>query len=380
MKKIKLCFVGSNPNFNGGLTVLNKNLIDYIQLSNKNIEISLIYRGAKNRNYNMNGVNYIEIKTPGIIFLEDILFNKKVSLFLKKKNFDIINSHGIWGYWMKFYKKRSDQKLIQTYHGVTYNFFKTHLKRFGIIKKIIFSPLLLFGYFLEKPPIKKADAIICVSERVKRELKILYNSKKNMEVLRTGVRLNEFKPRNKNPIREELKLEKNKIYGLYIGRGGFWRKGLDRAINLSQSIYEKEKNYKLMVIGADKSKVKHLINKKFVIFLENVPREKLKFYYNASDLFFCMSRYEGGAPILVVSEAMASGCLMVFSKDSEQEIIKDKNNGIIIENFDEKEVDKIIDVLKDKKIKEKIIKNSIKTIKEISLEIWGKRYLNILIN
>jgi glycosyltransferase involved in cell wall biosynthesis len=70
--------------------------------------------------------------------------------------------------------------------------------------------------------------------------------------------------------------------------------------------------------------------------------------------------------------------LIVFSKDSEQEIIEDEKNGIIIENFDERNAEKIMRILIDKKKKKDIIKNSIKTIKELSLEKWGERYLNIL--
>jgi len=79
--------------------------------------------------------------------------------------------------------------------------------------------------------------------------------------------------------------------------------------------------------------------------------------------FFCMSRYEGGAPTLVTSEAMASGCLVVCSKDSEQEIIEDKKNGLIIEEFGEKDAEKVLEILKDKKKKEEMIKNSIKNNK-----------------
>jgi len=104
----------------------------------------------------------------------------------------------------------------------------------------------------------------------------------------------------------------------------------------------------------------------------------MPYYYNSADVFFCMSRYEGGAPTLVTSEAMASGCLVVCSKDSEQEIIKDEENGLIIENFGKMSAEKVLKILEDKKKKEKIIKNAMETIKEISLEKWGKKYLEVL--
>ena len=81
-----------------------------------------------------------------------------------------------------------------------------------------------------------------------------------------------------------------------------------------------------------------------------------------------MSRYEGWAPTLVVSEAMASGCLISCSKDSRQEIIEDKENGLIINENYQKGVEKIIRLLKDKEKMKEITDNSLKTIKKLSLE------------
>jgi glycosyltransferase involved in cell wall biosynthesis len=276
---------------------------------------------------------------------------------------------------MKSYKKQGNEKLIHTYHGVTYNYFKIHIRRFSMLKKILFSPMILFGYILEKPPIKKADDIICVSEKVRNQLKEIYKSNRDMKVLRTGVDLREFKPRDKGKTRKKLKLDKNKFYGLYIGKGGYWIKGLDRAINISEEIYKKDKNYRLIIVGADYKKIKSLINKEFIIYIEKVNRDCIKDYYNASDFLFYLSRYDGGAPTLVVSEAMASGCPIIFSKDSQQEIIKNKENGIILDKFDKESSRTIMETLKDRKLKERIIKNGIQTIKDISIDNWGKNYL-----
>jgi len=207
----------------------------------------------------------------------------------------------------------------------------------------------------------------------------LYGKKENVTVIRTGVDLRNFKSRNRNKIKEKLNLNKKNIYGLYVGRGGYWTKGLDRVIKISEGIYNLNKNYRLIVIGADLKKVGHLLNKKFIIYIEQGKRKILPYYYNSSDISFCMSRYEGGAPTLVTSEAMASGCLVVCSKDSEQEIIKDEENGLIVEEFGKKSAEKILEILNDKKKKEKIIKDSMKTVKKLSLEKWGRKYLEVLL-
>jgi glycosyltransferase involved in cell wall biosynthesis len=378
-KKLKICFISTNPTFLGGGTMYLYNLIEYLKKMKSDIEeITWIYKGKEDKKYKKDQINFVEIKAQGPYPLEEFVFNFKILKFLKKNNYDIINCH-LEGLWMNFYKKKNNQKIIQTFHGTSYYFNKCHLERFNLFKKILVSPILLFNYFMAKPPMKKVDKIICVAEHVKKEIEKLYGKRKGMVFIRTGVDLQKFKKYEKRKARKKLELEADKIYGLYVGRGGYWRKGLDRTIEISKKLYSQNKKYRLIVIGADKSKVKHLLGEKFVIYVENGKRETLPYYYNSSDIFFCMSRYEGGAPTLVTSEAMASGCLVVCAKSAEQEIILDKMNGLIIDEFKERDAKKILDILGDKKKKEKIIKNSIRTIKEISLEKWGEKYSEVLL-
>jgi len=104
-------------------------------------------------------------------------------------------------------------------------------------------------------------------------------------VIRTGVDLRNFKSRNRNKIKEKLNLNKKNIYGLYVGRGGYWTKGLDRVIKISEGIYNLNKNYRLIVIGADLKKVGHLLNKKFILYIEQGKREMMPYYYNSADVF-----------------------------------------------------------------------------------------------
>jgi glycosyltransferase involved in cell wall biosynthesis len=378
MKRLKICFVSlhGSPEFLGGGNLFHKNLINYIYSKHNNIKISWVYSGEENRRYHKDNVEYIELKSNK--FQSPLLLRENFALakFFKKNYFDVINT--LTGMWTYFYNKKEKQKIIQTFHGTIYYFNKNHIGRLSPIRKILMIPLLAISWLVGLPNKKNTDTIICVSEKVKRQVNKLYGKMKNVIFIRTGVDLKSFRIRNKNKIKEKISLNKEGIYGLYVGRGGYWTKGLDRVIKLSKEIYKLNKNYKLIIIGADYKKVKHLLNEKFIIYFEKIEREKIPFYYNASDIFFCLSRYEGGAPTLVVSEAMASGCLAIFSKDSEQEIIEDEKNGLIIENFNENDANKIIRILGDKEKKSVIIKNSIKTIKELSLEKWGEKYLNIL--
>ncbi len=378
MPKKRICFVSVSfpPKFLGGTNLFNKNLIDYINSKKKDIAISWVYFGEKNRRYLKENVEYIELKTP--LLQSPLSIRKSLALinFFKKNDFDVISART--GIWFHLYNKKKGQRIVQTFHGTRYYLNKNHYERLNLLQRGLLLVLLGTNWIVDRPG-GETDKIICVSEKVKKQVQKLYGKNKKIVVIRTGVNLKKFKPRNKDKIRNELGLDKRGLYGLYIGRGGFWTKGLDRAINISKEIYKKNKQYRLIVIGPNLKKVKHLINNKFVIYIKEVEREKMPFYYNAADIFFCLSRYEGGAPTLVVSEAMASSCLVVCSKSSEQEIIENGKNGIILENFDEKDADKIMNVLNNKKKKEKIIQNSMKTISEISLEKWAEKCLDALI-
>jgi glycosyltransferase involved in cell wall biosynthesis len=379
-KKIKkICFVSISfsPELLGGTNLVNKNLINYIHSRKKDIEIYWVYFGKENKKYSKENVNYIELKSP--IFSSPLSIRKSIKLakFFRKNFFDVISART--GIWVNIYKKRDKQDIIQTYHGTRYYFNKNHFRRLNFIQKGLLFILLGTNWIVDKPS-KEAKRLICVSEKVKKQVQKLYGNKNELVVIRTGVNLDNFKPRNIDNAKKILELNEKYTYGLYVGKGGYWTKGLDRAINLSEKIYKKNNKYRLIVIGPDLKKIKKLLPRKFIMYIKEVKRDEMPFYYNASEIFFCMSRYEGGAPTLVVSEAMASGCFLVCSKDSQQEIIQDEKNGLIINKFDEEDAKRIVILLNNKKKKQEIIKNSIKTIKDLSLEKWGEKYLNALMN
>jgi glycosyltransferase involved in cell wall biosynthesis len=373
--KLEICIIcGSNPSFLGGVSIYCNNLIKSFKKRGK---ITWIYKGKENKTYSKKGIRYIELKVKNKAFLGDFSFNKKIAKILKKEKFDIINSHATWGYWLKYYKKEKNQIIVHTYHGSTYHFYKNHFNRPDIIKKLTSSAGMVFGKIIEKPPFFKADKIIYVSNKVKEQMEKNYGKRNNSYVLRTGNDLKNFIGLDKKYSRKKVGLKDNLIYGLYVGQGGYWTKGLDRAIKISEEINNKMGNFRLLVIGPDYKKVKNLLKNKIISFIRNVPRDKMKYYYASSNVFFCLSRYEGGAPTLTVSEAMASGCLLVCSKDSKQEIIKEKENGLII-NDSKEDVDKIINLLKDNKRRKEIIKNSIREVKNYDLINWSNKYWKIL--
>ena len=375
-----ICLIsGSSPNFLGGISLYQRNLIDYAKKKKLNLDFTWIYPGSENKKYVLENIKCLEVKSNKFPFLREFDFSKKTRDIINKENFDVLNTHANWGYCLKRYIKKKGQKIIHTYHGVTLPYLKIQLKKFGIIKKLILSPILLSAYILEKPPIKKADRIICVSEKVKKELQQIYLSNRKMEIIRTGVDLLQFKKVPKEKTRKGLGFYKGKIYGLYSGREGYWNKGLDRAVLIGKEIYKKNKNFRLVVIGSNEKKCKEYLQEEFIIYKGVIERKEISKYYSACDFFFFLSRSEGGAPTLVVGEAMASGCFIVFSKDSTQDIITNDKEGLIVDGFGEKSAEKILKILNDGKRLKKIKENAKKKIKEFDLNSWGNKYFKVLL-
>ena len=76
---------------------------------------------------------------------------------------------------------------------------------------------------------------------------------------------------------------------------------------------------------------------------------------------------------------MATESLSICSEDSQQEIIN-KNNGVIINKFDGGDANKILEILNNKKERERIIKASLKTIRGLGVMEWAEKITNTLIN
>ncbi len=378
MKKTICMISGSSPEFLGGVSLYQKNLIEYSKKENLNLDFTWIYAGNENREYSLNEIKCVEIKTKGFPILREFDFSRKVQRYLKINQFNVINTQANWGYFLKKYLVKPKQKIIHTYHGVTMPYMKIQFARFGIFK-YLFYPLLPFFYFIEKPPMKKADKISCVSEKVKKEIENLYGKRKNVFVSRAGIDLKYFKKIPRQKARKELKLDNKKIYGLYSGRGGYWNKGLDRAVKLGKEFYKLNKNFRLIVIGSDKDKCAKYLNEEFVIYKGLVERKDLSKFHSASDFFFFLSRYEGGAPALALSEAMSSECLTICSKDSKQEIFENEKDCLILENYGKKEAEKILNLLKNKNKMNSMKKSAFNKIKELSLERWAKKYFEVLL-
>jgi glycosyltransferase involved in cell wall biosynthesis len=214
----------------------------------------------------------------------------------------------------------------------------------------------------------KSDIVVSVSNFGKRLLK-KHGLKTKCVVISNGVNLERFKPRNRYIVSKLLRtsLIRDRVV-LYIGRlhndknPAVLIKAFKRVL--------KNMNATLIIIGAGylHKSLRRLseemgVNNK-IIFLQDIPERILPFYYNISDLFVLPSNVELQG--MVVLEAMASGKPVIVSDskyNAAQELVK--GNGFIFKANDHIDLSKkIIKILNDNKLRDKMGKKSLYLVKQ----------------
>lgn len=170
--------------------------------------------------------------------------------------------------------------------------------------------------------------------------------------------------------------KKNKLVFIFSGKFIERKKPLDILKALASPILKKY-NYKFIFLGDGMLK-KNCIqfckknNLKNISFLGFVNQKEIVKYYNFSDVIVMPSEYETWG--LSINEAMASGCACIVTKETgcAKDLIKTKGknqNGLIFDCGDISSLAfKIKYFLDNKKIISKWKKNSIRIIKEYSLD------------
>src|SRR3989344_8448289 len=320
---------------------------------------------------NLKNNSFLILQAP-FLFISELINTIKI---IKKEEIKIIHAHWFFPHGLvsaicnKYFKIKS----MTTIHagGII------ALNRIPIIKKYITNFI-----------IKNNDIIISVSnfgknlaiEMASEKLKNITNKK--IKIIPMGIYTKDFKKSiDKNQLKNVNKIkQKNAI--LFIGRLAE-KKGVKYLIKALT--YLKNLDYILLIIGDGplKKELEYLVNKynlknnvKFLGYLTG--KEKTNCFL-LSDLMVVPSVIAKGGdneglPVTIM-EGMASG-LAVITTDvgGINDIIKDKKNGILIQEKNSKQIaEKIIYLINNKKLKEKISKNALLTSKEYDWKIIGKK-------
>lgn len=267
-----------------------------------------------------------------------------------------------------------------------------------------------FSLWIEKTALEMADAIISVSQSMKKDILEHFSVKnEKIHVIYNGIDLNEYKKVNNPEILKKFKINPDKEFILFVGRITR-QKGIT---HLLKAINRLEKDYQVVLCASSPDTPE--IEAEFKLELENTRNLRKKIHpnnahgeadiiwinemisneekialYSHSSLFCCPSIYE---PFGIINlEAMAcetpviasavGGIIEIIDHKFTGELIPinvDKNNIQAIsnpENFEQNIADKINNLMNDKETRKKYaINGRQKVVDKFSWEAIAKQTL-----
>lgn len=342
------------PRHLAGMEIATYNIAKHLVRRGHEVHVITSLDEGLSRESMEDGFYVHRITLPKVRFLRIILFWIKVLMALKKIKPDIVHAQSI---------------------GVGTSGF--------LVKSFLKKPYVVWGrgsdvyrsWMFKKPisklVLKNADAVIALTEDMKKEIEMICN--KNVFVIPNGIDIKRFKNLSKENIRKRLKITNDEKIIIFVGRLEDI-KGVKYLIEAMKSIKQKDKNIKLMLVGdgEDRGKLERLVKEldleENVIFIGKVPNEKVPEYMVVSDVFVLPSLSESFG--IVNLEAMASGLPIVATKvGGLPEIIKDGENGFLVEPKNTKEItEKVLLLLEDIELNKRIAEKNKEEVKKYS---WG---------
>lgn len=316
MEKINLAFICPDIGIDFGRSKIIFYMISYLRKYYPNSPIILI-TNKNNEIHNLDlgnvRIEYIPIEIKGRNIKKIIFSVAKLCKIISSNRISIIHSHHRYSdlimYLSSFFV---NVRTISTVHSFVYGF-------------------NLLSY--------KADRIICVSDAIKKHLKLNFNKSKNVKVIHNGIKYDELPKISRAPK------ESNGLKIICIGRIDY-EKGQDLLLKSLEYLWAKNFNIYLTLVG-DYSKnevnTKWQLKEKFqqeYNLLLNRNSEKIKKISSNStpwkeiinaDLVVIPSRIEPFG-LIALEAGGASKCVLASNTGGLEEIITDKENGLLFES------------------------------------------------
>jgi len=312
---------------------------------------TLAYEGGISPKIKKNKLYFLLV--PFFLLAEFFALKSKI----KEDNPDIINAHWIIPQGLSAYLNYKIYKIpyIVTSHGSDISGFKQ-------------------ANFLKKIVLNNAKEIIVVSTSLKKEILQNINPNLKIKVIPMGIETKIFKSkaskRNGNTL-------------IFVGRLAP-EKGVFFLIKAMAIIREEFPAVKLLIIGDGtlKKELEDLtINlglERNIKFLGSIDNRKLPSYYSKADIFVGPSINEGFGRTFV--EAGLCGCALIGARTGGiLDIIKHKKNGLLCNPGDEKDLaEKVIFLLKNKKIRDNLAENAKNNLKKFDIDKTTNQYIKIM--
>jgi N-acetyl-alpha-D-glucosaminyl L-malate synthase BshA len=280
---------------------------------------------------------------------------------IKNEKIDLIHSHWIPnGFIGAICKKILRKPLIITVHGTDLIFLNNRFLR-------------LLGTFA----LDNCD-LCTVNSTATRNAVLEIKNVKKLEIIPMGVDLDAFNPQVGSYINKTFNADDLMI--LTVGRISE-EKGIRYLIEAMPVILKEMPTVKLMIVGdgPDRDKLEQMVkrlNLANITFAGMVSNKNLSNFYKSADVFILPSIREGLGVVLL--EAMACGTPVIGSNTGGvTDIIENGKNGLLIEPGDSKDIaEKIIKLLSNRELAQKLSEEGMKTVKyKFSWHIIVKKFL-----
>ncbi len=286
-----------------------------------------------------------------------------------KGDFDIIhlNIIGINSFFLAKKFKSQGKKVVLHAHATADDFRNSY--RYSNLISPIFQKALTFYY-------NQADLVLCPSNYTKGVLKG-YGVKREIKVISNGIDLDKFKfsQEKRKKFREKFPVKGDEPITFSVGHV-FIRKGIETFWKVAEKFPKK----KFLWVGR---RYKNLEDPHVTHLIDNLPKnlalksfvEDIVGVYSGCDIFFFPSHCENQGIVLLEAGACQKP-LLVRNLPTYDGWLKHEENALIAK--DEKDFPvQLKRLLEDKKLREKLAKNSHKMSQEHSLKKVGAKLKHI---
>jgi glycosyltransferase involved in cell wall biosynthesis len=346
--KIVILVLTFPPKWVGGTQTDAYNLAKYLSRRGHEVNVITMWdRGLPNKGMG-EGFFINRIKTTEIFILRTFLYSIKSLFLIKKINPDIIHVQGCSIYGARGIIAVLAKLILKKSYVLWCQGSEVYLA--GKLKRIA-SKLLL----------RNADAIIAVTRDMKNEIQRFH--KFHVFVVPCGIDLSRFRNISKeNLSNKQLKIRDNEKLIIFVGRL-HPIKGVKYLVEAMNIIIQKTPA-KLLIVGDGEERknlekqVVELHLEEFVTFVGKVQNSEVPNLMNASDIFVLPSLSEG-LPTTIL-EAMAAGLPIITTNvRGLPEIVKDNENGFIIEPKNPKQIaEKVLLLLENQELRGRISRNN----------------------
>lgn len=287
---------------------------------------------------------------------------KKLKDIIEKEKFDLIHCHTPMGSVVtrlaaKKSRKQYGTRVIYTAHG--FHFYKGAPIRNWIIY-----------YPIEKHLSKYTDCLITINKEDYDIAKRKFKKVKDIQYVHgVGFNIERLKEEVREDYKEKLHLNKNDIILSYVAEINV-NKNQTLLVNCIEKLRSQFPNIKLLLIGKDSNngQVDKIIKQKGLE--ENVKllgnREDIGKLLSITDIYVASSLREG-LPVNIMEAMYKKLPIVAIDNRGHRELIKDGETGFIVKD-ENTMIKKVIELINNKELREKIGAEAFETSKEYKLD------------